>query len=132
MLDPPARVVAVLDWELCAIGDVLADVGFLVDSWDGPDDPAPGVWMQEAPTRAPGFPSRDWVVARYAERTGFDVTNLNYYRAFCYWRIAIIAEGIKRRYSSGAMTNEVDIAAVESRVRARADLADQFLRQMGA
>lgn len=132
MLDSSGRVVAVLDWKLCAIGDVLADLGFLINSWDGPDDPTPGVWMQEAPTRAPGFPDRDQIVARYAERSGFDIAHLNYYRAFCYWRIAIIAEGIKGRYESGVMAGgNVDAASVERRIRGRAELADRFLRQSG-
>ena len=129
MLDASGRVAAVLDWELCAIGDVLADLGFLINNWDGPDDPAPGVWMREAPTRAAGFPDRAQIVARYAEQTGFNVADLNYYRAFCYWRIAVIGEGVKRRYETGAMAGErVNVAAMERRIQGRADLTDHFLR----
>ena len=57
MIDASGRLVAVLDWELCAIGDVLVDVGLLVNNWDEPTDPAPGVWMQEAPTRSLAVPN---------------------------------------------------------------------------
>jgi aminoglycoside phosphotransferase (APT) family kinase protein len=118
---------AVLDWELCAIGDVLVDVGLLVNNWDEPPDPSPGVWMQQAPTRIGGFPTREQIIARYAEQTGFEIHDLDYYRAFGYWKICVIAEGIKRRYQSGAMAEgQVDLEQVERRVRDRAALAEQF------
>lgn len=132
MLDKAHRVVAVLDWELCTIGDVLTDVGFLLDNWDQPGDPWPDVWTEVAPTRLGGFPTREEIVARYAERTGFDVGHVAYYRALNYWRIAIIAEGILRRFTSGAMArSDFDAAALEQRVRDRAELAALTLDQAG-
>jgi aminoglycoside phosphotransferase (APT) family kinase protein len=127
IIDAEGHLAAVLDWELCAIGDVLVDVGLLVNNWDEPDDPSPGVWMQEAPTRIGGFPTRAQIVARYAQQTGFEIHDLDYYRAFGYWKICIIAEGIKRRYQSGAMAEgHVDLEQVERRVRDRAALAEHF------
>jgi aminoglycoside phosphotransferase (APT) family kinase protein len=127
MLDGCNRVAAVLDWELTAIGDVLADLGALVNNWDCPDDP--DIWMQPAPTRAGGFPTRSELVSSYARQSGFDVSDLDYYRALSYWRIAIIGEGMMRRYQSGEMPAErADLAAIDGRVRGRADLADEFLR----
>ena len=128
MLDESGGVAAVLDWELCALGDVLVDVGFLMTNWDQPGDAWPDVWMQPPPTRAGGFPSRDELLARYAEKTGYDLRSIEYYCAFCYWRIAIIAEGIKRRYQSGAMSSQhTDLDAVERRVRDRAAMARRYL-----
>jgi len=122
------RIAAVLDWELCALGDVLTDLGFLLVNWDEPGDFWPNVWMEVPPTRAGGFPSRDDMISRYAKRTGFDVADIDYYRAFCYWRIAVIAEGIKRRYEAGAMSTQMtDAAALDKRVRDRAALAEHFL-----
>jgi aminoglycoside phosphotransferase (APT) family kinase protein len=119
---------AILDWELCALGDVLVDVAALLANWDLPDDPWPDVWMQRAPTRAGGFPSRQELLARYSAKTGFELDALDYYRAFCYWRIAIIAEGMLRRYQHGAMSaHTTDLARLERRVRERAELADRFL-----
>jgi aminoglycoside phosphotransferase (APT) family kinase protein len=127
IVDANGRLAAVLDWELCAIGDVLVDVGLLVNNWDQPNDPSPGVWMQEAPTRIGGFPDRAQIVERYARQTGFEIHHLDYYRAFGYWKICVIAEGIKRRYLSGAMAEgQVDLEQVERRVRQRAALAEQF------
>lgn len=128
MLNAEHRVIAVLDWELCTIGDVTADFAFLLNNWDLPDDPWPDVWTAIAPTRAGNFPTREELIARYAASTGFDVEHLNYYRALNYWRIAVIAEGIKRRYLSGAMAErEFDPESLEKRVKDRAELAEYFL-----
>ena len=133
ILGPNNEPAAVLDWELCALGDVLIDLGGLLANWDGPGDPWPDVWMQLAPTRAGSFPSREDLLARYAARTGYDIADIDYYQAFCYWRIAVIAEGMKRRYESGAMSNQtVDIGALDLRVRERAAQAERCLEQIPA
>jgi aminoglycoside phosphotransferase (APT) family kinase protein len=121
---------AVLDWELCAIGDVLADLGFLLANWDLPEDSWPNVWMEVPATRAGGFPSRAELIERYQRATGWDAQHIAYYEAFCLWRIAIIAEGMKRRYASGAMGGQAaDPETLEQRVRERAARADEVLRQ---
>jgi aminoglycoside phosphotransferase (APT) family kinase protein len=132
ILASDGTVAAVLDWELCALGDVLIDVGGLLANWDEPADPWPDVWMQRAPTRAGGFPSKREMTLRYAEQTGFDVRDLDYYRAFHYWRIAVIAEGMKRRYETGALAAGVDVAAVAQRVVDRAQMAARCLDLAGA
>jgi aminoglycoside phosphotransferase (APT) family kinase protein len=99
------RVAAVLDWELCTLGDVLADVGYILNNW-AEEGEAPGAGAVEPPpTAAGGFPTRAAFVDRYAERTGFDVSLIEYYRAFSYWRSAAIAEGVKRRYLEGVMVD---------------------------
>lgn len=124
---------AVLDWELCALGDVLSDVGALLINWDLPDDPWPDVWMRPPPTRLGGFPSREAMIERYARRTGFQLHAIDWYRAFAYWRIAVLAEGMKRRYESGSMSSQAtDLGVLERRVRLRAELADDALRRFGA
>lgn len=133
ILGPGGTPAAVLDWELCALGDVLVDLGFLLANWDLPDDPWPNVWLEVPPTRAGGFPSRTEIVARYVAATGWDVSRIHYYRAFVLWRIAIIAEGIKRRYASGALgSKQSDLDMLEQRVRARAQLAAQALAEMNS
>jgi len=129
ILAADGRIAAVLDWELCALGDVLTDLAFLLINWDEPADPWENVWMEVPPTRGGGFPSREEMLARYAALTGFDVRgSIDYYRAFCYWRIAVIAEGIKRRYESGAMSTQApDLALLDRRVKGRAALAERCL-----
>jgi aminoglycoside phosphotransferase (APT) family kinase protein len=126
---------AVLDWELCTVGDVLADLGFLVNNWELPADAIPPVWMATPPTRAGGFPSRRDLIERYASRSGADVSNVGWYRAFAYWRMAVIAEGIKRRYASGAFgaagsaAGAIDPRRLDQRV---VDLMELALEQLAS
>jgi aminoglycoside phosphotransferase (APT) family kinase protein len=128
ILNSAGDLVAVLDWELWTLGDVLADVGFVLNNWYEPGDAAPQVWMEVPPTTAGGFASRDDVIERYATRTGFDVSDIEYYRAFQHWKVAIIAEGVKRRYEEATMaTSEVDFGHLDRRVVDLATLADHHL-----
>ncbi|HEY3483726.1 MAG TPA: phosphotransferase, partial [Ilumatobacteraceae bacterium] len=95
------NVVAVLDWEICTLGDPLADLGLLHVYWTGPDD-APSAWAGAA-TTAPGFWNRGQLADRYAEMSGRDITHLDYYVAFAYWKLACILEGVYARYVGGAL-----------------------------
>jgi aminoglycoside phosphotransferase (APT) family kinase protein len=128
IIDSDGTLVAVLDWELWTLGDVLADVGFILNNWYQPGDTEPQVWMEVPPTMAGGFSSRRDVVERYASRTGFDLSDIEYYRAFSHWKVAILAEGVKRRYESASMaTSDVDFAHLARRVVDLLDLADHHL-----
>jgi len=99
ILAADGQVAAVVDWELCTLGDPLADVGLLMVYWSQPgDDFAP---LAEAPTFAEGFPTRVEVRDRYAERSGRDLSELDYYVALGYWKLAIILEGVLARYAAG-------------------------------
>lgn len=132
MFGADGRLLAVLDWELAQVGDVLADLGYLLNNWEQPDEPGPKVWMQTPPTRAGGFPERAALIARYQQLTGFEVDDVSYYRAFTAWRMAIIAEGIKRRYASAAMVDrDIDHGYLDRRVRDLLAQADQHLRAIG-
>jgi aminoglycoside phosphotransferase (APT) family kinase protein len=117
MLAGDATLAAVLDWELWTLGDVLADVGFLLNNWYEPDDDIPLVWMEVPPTVAGGFATRAEVVERYAARTGFDLSDIEFYRAFQHWKIAVIAEGVKRRYEQAGLAQaDVDFGHLDRRV----------------
>ncbi len=101
IVDPSTgRIRAVLDWELTTLGDPLADVGLLQVYWTEPGDDTPV--LLDAPTTAPGFPNRDDLTERYASRSGRDLSDLQYYVAFGYWKLACILEGVYGRYASGA------------------------------
>jgi aminoglycoside phosphotransferase (APT) family kinase protein len=91
MLADDGSVAAVLDWEICTLGDPLADVGLLMVYWTERED-ATAVLGGVAPTIVPGFASRAEVKAMYAERTGRDVGELDYYVAFGYWKLACILQ----------------------------------------
>jgi aminoglycoside phosphotransferase (APT) family kinase protein len=100
ILSPAGRVLAVLDWELCTLGDPLADVGLLLVYWAEPGDA--DLPLGTAPTRLPGFPPRAALTAAYAARAGRAVDQLDYYVAFGYWKLAVILEGVYARYTAGA------------------------------
>ena len=101
ILGDDGRVRAVLDWEICTLGDPLADVGLLMVYWGEEGDAFTA--LGTAPTTAPGFATRTELVERYAERSGRDVSQLGYYAAFGYWKLACILEGVYARYTGGAM-----------------------------
>jgi len=99
ILTAAGEVAAVVDWELCTLGDPLADVGLLLVYWaEEGDDLLP---LFEPATMAPGFPSRDEVRSRYAQRSGRDLAEIDYFVALGYWKLAIILEGVYSRYAKG-------------------------------
>ncbi len=122
-------IAAVLDWELCTLGDAMADVGYLLNNWMAPGESALG--RAEAPTAAGGFPSRDELLSRYADRTGRDVSLVDYYRAFSHWRLAAIVEGVLARYLNGQMADEVDPSIFRDQVDALAAAAVDAIDRLG-
>ncbi len=129
MLVDPANgsVQAVLDWELCTLGDVLADIGYLLNNWvEVGEEPARGATSY--PTAIPGFKTREAIVERYVQKTGFEVGNVDYYRAFQHWRLAAIVEGVLARYLKGVMGDgEVDLESYAQQVESMADEALRLL-----
>jgi aminoglycoside phosphotransferase (APT) family kinase protein len=117
------RITAVLDWELCTLGDPLADLGYLGVYWADADGEA----RRNDPTGAPGFPTYAEVVERYAERTGRDVSRIDYYVAFSSWRLAVISEGVYARYLHGAMGDQPDPEALVQFREGTEDLAAKAL-----
>lgn len=110
MVGDDGSVVAVLDWEICTLGDPLADVGLLQVYWTGPHDDA-SAWTGSA-TTAEGFYDRADLATRYAEVSGRDLTNLPFYVSFAYWKLACILEGVYARYLGGAL-GQRDAAELE-------------------
>lgn len=103
------RVTAVLDWELCTLGDPLADVGYLGVYWSDRDDSV--VLRANDPTPAGGFLRYSDLLERYALRTARDLSEIGYYVAFSLWRLAVISEGVYARYLHQAMGDQqVDLA----------------------
>jgi aminoglycoside phosphotransferase (APT) family kinase protein len=103
VVSPDGTVLAVLDWELCTLGDPLADLGQLLVYWSEPGEFSP---LGHAPTLVPGFPTRDQLRNRYAAVTSRDLSQLDYYSAFAYWKLACILEGVYARYIAGAMGDD--------------------------
>jgi aminoglycoside phosphotransferase (APT) family kinase protein len=101
MTDDDGELIAVLDWEICTLGDPLADVGLLMVYWTEAGDASP--MLLTAPTAVDGFLSRKEVLDRYAEQSGRDLSQIDFYIAFGYWKLACIVEGVYARYVGGAM-----------------------------
>jgi aminoglycoside phosphotransferase (APT) family kinase protein len=109
ILGPDGAVRAVLDWELCTLGDVLADVGITTVYWSEPSDPV--VTIVGRPTLAEGFPSRAQMLETYATASGRDLAGIDYYVAFGYWKLACILQGVYARFVAGVMGQAGDLAA---------------------
>ena len=126
MLVESGHIRAVLDWELCTLGDPLADVGYLLNNWVDPDETPAG---SSAPTLAGGFASRDQLLEWYESASGRDVSQVGYYRAFSYWRLAAIVEGVLNRYLQGVMGNQddVDVMTFKDQVETLSDSALEAL-----
>jgi aminoglycoside phosphotransferase (APT) family kinase protein len=128
MVGADGTLAAVLDWELWTLGDVLADLGFILNNWYEPDDPTPLIFIERPPTVSGDFGTRADVIERYAARTGFDVSAVDWYRAFQHWRMAVLAEGVKQRYVTAQMADiEVDMGHLDRRVLDLVELADLHL-----
>ncbi|MHB8671814.1 MAG: phosphotransferase family protein, partial [Acidimicrobiales bacterium] len=129
LLGGDGRVRAVLDWEICTLGDPLADLGLLMVYWADPGSEPIALGL--SPTTAEGFATRADLRSRYAERTGRDLSGLDYYVAFGYWKLACILEGVYARYVAGAMGRDgTDFSAFAGQVAALADAAEATLDAM--
>ena len=126
MVDEAGSVEAVLDWEIGTLGDPLADFAYALNAWIEPQD-APDA-SQVSPTALPGFASRDDLIAAYAERTGADLSNLGFYRAFNSFKTACILHGVYARYKLGMKsTDGVDMDGLYDRILRSIELAEQHL-----
>jgi aminoglycoside phosphotransferase (APT) family kinase protein len=123
------RIVAVLDWELCTLGDPLADLGWIGLYWR---EPGEADAIAADPSGLPGFPTYAQLVERYAARTGRDVGEVEYYRAFAAYRLAVIGEGVYARYLNGAMADQLpDLEGMKRAVESRAVYGLEKLRTLG-
>ena len=126
MLIKDGRMAALLDWELCTLGDPLADLGYLLNNWGEPGEAG----METAlPTAVGGFPSRARVREVYEQRTGRSLARIDYYRAFSHWRLGAIAQGVYKRYLVGAMgkNRDFDLEKYKQGIHQRAESALRFL-----
>jgi aminoglycoside phosphotransferase (APT) family kinase protein len=122
------RARAVFDWELATLGDPLADLGYLCATWVQPGDPPLGMFERTNAMRAPGFPSRDELVARYALRTGRAIGDISWYRALALWKTVVFMEGNHKR-ALAVGTDDPFIATLGDRVAELAGYVDATTRR---
>lgn len=130
MIDATGRVIAVLDWEICTLGDPMADLGLLMVYWTGPGDDL-SAWTGQACT-APGFLDRADMAERYATMSGRDISQLDFYVAFAYWKLACILEGVYARYLGGALgqRDPAELEPFNAQVLGAAARAEEMLSRL--
>ena len=99
VLADDGTVRAILDWEICTLGDPLADLGLLMVYWADRDDSMAVLGL--SPTTAPGFSTRAQILERYGSVSDLDISGVGYYTAFGYWKLACILQGVYARYVAG-------------------------------
>ncbi len=111
LIGPDQTVAAVVDWEISTLGDPLADLAYALNQW--PEQVAGEDTLPHSPTSPPGFPSRHDLARRYGQRTGRDMSHLDYYLGFNRWKSACIVHGVYARYMEGKKsTDGVDLPAL--------------------
>jgi aminoglycoside phosphotransferase (APT) family kinase protein len=125
--DPPARVTAVLDWELATIGDPLADLGYLCALWAEAADPPLQMLDLSAATRRAGFLTRAEIAERYERRSGRTLGDVRWYETLALWKSVIYMEGNYRRAVTG-LTDDPFLASFGDGVVELADRADAMTR----
>lgn len=108
MLDPanPSRVVAVLDWEMCTVGDPLIDFGIFLCYWAQKDDPEARRESISPVTTEPGWMTRQEIIECYAEKTGRNLSGIAFYEAFALFKVAVVLQQIYFRYVQGQTHDE--------------------------
>ena len=125
VISDDGHIAAVLDWEMATLGDPLADVGMQVMYWSGAGEgtePAQGV--AASVTALPGFMRREEAIQRYAEKSGRDLSNLDFYIVLAYFKLGVIVEGIYARFLEGGTVGEgFEATGAQAKNLARAGLA---------
>lgn len=128
MMDPAGPVAGVLDWELCTLGDPMADLAGLLGYWYEPGlEESQGDFET---TSLPGFLTREEMAGLYAEATGVSLDLVDYYQGFAAWRLACIGEGVYARYlngQQGSQGEDLDLDEYKDSVERRAEAAAELL-----
>ncbi len=104
----PTRIVAVLDWEMCTVGDPLVDLGLFLSYWTM----GTGVMGRDqnnslrAVTNGPGWMTRQEIIERYEMKTGRDLSRIIFYETFARFKVAVVVQQIYFRYARGQTHDE--------------------------
>jgi aminoglycoside phosphotransferase (APT) family kinase protein len=109
------KIVGVLDWEMCTLGDPLSDLGTTLAYWTDPDDSGELQEICSAPTTTPGTLTRRQLAERYAVATGRAIHNMVFYLAFARFKVAVIVQQIYYRYARG-LTHDERFATMPDRI----------------
>jgi aminoglycoside phosphotransferase (APT) family kinase protein len=130
LVGPEGIVAAVVDWEISTLGDPLADLAYALNPWPDPEDRVGHA--SGAATSPKGFPARSALAKRYAERTGRDLSRLDYYVAFNRWKSAAIIHGVYARYIEGKKSHQgVDLDGLRQRIDESLSAAQAAFQRLG-
>jgi aminoglycoside phosphotransferase (APT) family kinase protein len=117
VLDPNdiTKIIGVLDWEMCTIGDPLSDVGTALAYWVDPQDPEDLQMVRWCPSNYPGSLTRAQLVERYARTTGREVSHMAFYLAFARFKVAVILQQIYYRFHEG-LTRDQRFASLPEKI----------------
>jgi len=117
--EPPARLVAIFDWEMSTLGDPLADLGWMLSFWPDPGGDDVESLAGLTAIRGPGLPTRAELIERYRDRSGRAVEDLSFYLVLAVWKLAILLEGSYARHLAG-VTDDPFFVGMEEGVPALA------------
>jgi aminoglycoside phosphotransferase (APT) family kinase protein len=126
--EDPAQPVAVFDWDMCTLGDPLADLGTLLGYWTEASDSEARKAFSPMPTHHPGFWPRDQVTARYAERSGLDLSHARFYEIFALYKTTVIIQQIYVRFHRG-QTQDQRFRSYGARALGLLDAAWELVRE---
>lgn len=108
MLDAqePSRIIAILDWEMCTVGDPLIDLGIALCYWAQKEDPEARRESISPVTTEAGWLTREELAARYAAKTGRDVSGIAFYEVFALFKVAVVLQQIYYRFVKGQTHDE--------------------------
>jgi len=117
VLDPddPTKIVGVLDWEMCTLGDPLTDLGTALAYWTDPQDPEELQEIRSAPTTLLGTLTRAQLVERYGAVSGRDTGDVIFYLTFARFKVAVIIQQIYYRYAQ-ELTQDARFAEMPERI----------------
>jgi aminoglycoside phosphotransferase (APT) family kinase protein len=122
-------IVAVLDWEICTLGDPLADLGYVLSGWAEQGERGADAI---SPSAVSGFPTRAELVEAYADMSGRDVSLVDFYLCFSHWKAACIVEGVYARHLAGALDgNSLNLESCKRRVDREIRLASEAASRLG-
>jgi aminoglycoside phosphotransferase (APT) family kinase protein len=101
----PDRVKSIFDWDMATLGEPLVDLGTLLNYWPDPSDVDGARPLHVPGLEKMGLPPRADVVARYAERTGFDTSAVPWFEAFATWKTCVVLEQLYQRFVRGESTD---------------------------
>ena len=100
ILNDEGHMIAVLDWEMCTLGDSLADIGLLQMYWGNPTSSQLNIGATSVMS-LPGFPTWEEAAARYEAKRGADLSGLDFYTVLAHFKLGVILENMYKRFLDG-------------------------------